>query len=160
MNDRLKGKRILVVDDELDILEIVVENLEPAEVETSSDYEDARKKIEANTYDLVILDIMGVNGFSLLEVCHAKKQPAAMLTAHAVNVESLNQSVKLGAVSFLPKEELERLSDIVPEILEELAKGKTHWARLFKRLGPFFKENLGVLWEDEETSSKFPKAYY
>jgi DNA-binding NtrC family response regulator len=160
MNDRLKGKHILVVDDEPDILEIVAENLEPAEVETSSNYEDARKKIESNSYDLVILDIMGVNGFGLLEACQAKKQPAAMLTAHAVNVESLNQSVKLGAVSFLPKEELQRLPEIVPEILEDLAKGQTHWVRLFKRLGPFFKENLGVLWEDEETNKKFPRGYF
>ena len=35
------------------------------------------------------------------------------------------------------------------EILEDLEQGQTHWAKLFKRLGPFFKEKLGVLWEDE-----------
>ena len=160
MNESLSGKRFLAVDDEPDILEMIVENLEPAEVETSSSYEDARKKIETNTYDLVILDIMGVNGFSLLEACHARRQPAAMLTAHAVNVESLNQSVRLGAVSFLPKEELQRLSELVAEILEDLSNKKTHWVRLFKRLGPYFKENLGILWEDEEINSKFPRGYY
>jgi hypothetical protein len=81
-----------------------------------------------------------------------------MLTAHAINVESLNLAVKLGAVSFLPKEELPRLPELVAEILEDLEKGQTHWAKLFKRLGPFFKEKLGVMWEDEK--SKFPKTYY
>ena len=99
-----------------------------------------------------------MNGFALLEACRANKLPAAMLTAHAINVESLNLAVKLGAVSFLPKEELPRLPELVAEILEDLEKGQTHWAKLFKRLGPFFKEKLGVMWEDEK--SKFPKTYY
>ena len=83
-----------------------------------------------------------------------------MLTAHAINIESLNLAVKLGAVSFLPKEELGRLPELVAEILEDLERGQTHWARLFQRLGSFFKERLGVLWEDEDTNSKFPRYYY
>ena len=73
---------------------------------------------------------MGVNGFALLEKCRARSLPAAMLTAHAVNIESLNVAIKLGAVSFLPKEELYRLPELVAEILEELSQGKTHWAKL------------------------------
>jgi hypothetical protein len=103
---------------------------------------------------------MGVNGFALLEACRAKKLPAAMLTAHAINVESLNVAIKLGAVSFLPKEELHRLPEIVAEILEGLSQGQTHWEKLFKRLGPFFKEKLGVLWEDDDENRKFPRTFY
>jgi len=34
-------------------------------------------------------------------------------------VESLNLAVKLGAVSFLPKEELSRPPELVAEILED-----------------------------------------
>jgi len=101
---------------------------------------------------------MGVNGFALLEACRAAKLPAAMLTAHALNIESLNLAVRLGAVSFLPKEELHRLPELVAEILGGLEQGKTHWKKLFQRLGHFFKERLGILWEDE--SSKFPPNYY
>ena len=82
-----------------------------------------------------------------------------MLTAHAVNLESLNLAIKLGAVSFLPKEELHRLPELVAEILEGVEQGKTHWEKLFQRLGPFFKEKLGVLWEDLD-QSKFPPTYY
>jgi hypothetical protein len=44
----------------------------------------------------------------------------------------------------------------VAEILGELAQGKTHWGKLFQRLGPFFKEKLGVLWEDVEREQKPP----
>lgn len=154
----LEGKRILVVDDEPDVCETVKEALASSQVATAGSFDEALARITSESFDLVILDIMGVNGFALLEACRANKLPAAMLTAHAVNVESLNLAVKLGAVSFLPKEELQRLPELIAEILEGLEQGQTHWAKLFKRLGPFFKEKLGILWEDEK--SKFPKTYY
>jgi DNA-binding NtrC family response regulator len=102
---------------------------------------------------------MGVNGFALLEECQKRKMPAAMLTAHAVDVESINRSLRLGAVSFLPKEELARLPELVAEILEDLGKGQTHWPRLFERLGPFFKERLGITWEDLEKPPNPPYSY-
>jgi DNA-binding NtrC family response regulator len=154
----LEGKRILMVDDEPDVCETVKEALASSQVVTAGSFDEALARITSESFDLVILDIMGVNGFALLEACRANKLPAAMLTAHAVNVESLNLAVKLGAVSFLPKEELQRLPELIAEILEGLEQGQTHWAKLFKRLGPFFKEKLGILWEDEK--SKFPKTYY
>lgn len=160
MHQDLKDKKILVVDDEKDILETAADVLSPALVTTTADFEEAKKWIAEASFDLVILDIMGVNGFALLEACHARRQPAAMLTAHAMNLESLNLSVRLGAVSFLPKEELGRLPEMVAEILEDLSHGRTHWARLFRRLGGFFKEKLGVIWEDEEGNQRFPRVYY
>lgn len=155
----LEGKRILVVDDEPDVLETVEEVLASSQVVTAGSFEQASARIAAESFDLVILDIMGVNGFALLEACRVKKLPAAMLTAHAVNVESLNLAIKLGAVSFLPKEELGRLPELIAEILEEMKQGRTHWARLFQRLGPFFREKLGPLWEEID-KSKFPRTYY
>lgn len=154
----LEGKRILVVDDEPDVLDTVVELLSSAKVTTAANYDDARKLIEAEPFDLVILDIMGVNGFGLLELCVANKLPAAMLTAHAINAKSLDMAVKLGAVSFLPKEELYQLPELVAEILEGLEKGHTHWQKLFARLGAFFKEQLGIMWDEDK--SKFPPNYY
>ena len=156
----LNGKRILVVDDEPDILDTVSEVLNTSRVVCAGNFEEARELITKESFDLVILDIMGVNGFALLEACRANRLPAAMLTANAINVESLNVAVKLGAVSFLPKEELGRLSEIVAEILEDLAKGQTHWARLFKRLGHFFEERFGVIWEYDEVKDKFPRSFY
>lgn len=155
----LEGKKILVVDDEPDVLQTAVEIFDPVPIVTARSFEEGSRLIEGVRFDLVILDIMGVNGFALLEKCRARSLPAAMLTAHAVNIESLNVAIKLGAVSFLPKEELYRLPDLVAEILEELSQGKTHWAKLFRRLGPFFKKKLGLLWEDVEREQK-PPLYY
>ena len=154
----LEEKRILVVDDEPDVLETVTDLLESSQVVAAGNFEEARQKIAEESFDLVLLDIMGVNGFALLEACRAAKLPAAMLTAHALNIESLNLAVRLGAISFLPKEELHRLPELVAEIFDGLEQGKTHWKKLFQRLGHLFKERLGILWEDE--SSKFPPNYY
>ena len=154
----LEEKKILVVDDEPDVLETVIELFEPSQIVTAGSFEEARKKIAEESFDLVILDIMGVNGFDLLKICRAAKLPAAMFTAHSLNSESLNAAVRLGAVSFLPKGELHRLPELVAEILHELEQGRTHWEKLFQRLGRFFKERLDITWEDDP--SKFPPNYY
>lgn len=159
MDERiLVGKRILVVDDEPEVIDVVEESLPSCKIVRAGSFDEARALITTEAFDLVILDIMGVNGFALLETCRENKLPAAMLTAHAVNRESLNTAAKLGAVSFLPKEELQNLPELVAEILEDLQQRRTHWAHLFKRLRPFFEERLGVLWEQDK--SKFPKNYY
>jgi DNA-binding NtrC family response regulator len=142
--DILKGKRILAVDDEPDILEVVQEQLEQCEVTIATRFTSAYNLILAEKFDLAILDIMGVNGFALLDVCVARGLPAAMFTAHAANIASLNLAMKLGAVSFLPKDELPNLSEYVAEILECTARGETHWRKLFRRLEPLFKERLGI----------------
>src|SRR4030042_4090510 len=95
----LAGKQILAVDDEQDILDIIAEELEEQEVEldTASSYEDAIQKMSSLTYDLVILDVMGVRGFELLEFAISKGMAAIMLTAHALSPESLKKSIELGA---------------------------------------------------------------
>ncbi|MBM4326603.1 MAG: response regulator [Deltaproteobacteria bacterium] len=155
----LKGKRILVVDDEADVIEVARDQLEGAEVVGAETFGQGKKLIEEDRFDLAILDIMGVNGFELLKICSERQQPAAMLTARSINVESVNQALKHGAVSFLPKDELASLSAMVPEILEGLEQGKSHWGRLFQRLGPLFKEKWGIVWEELDKPDR-PKIPY
>ncbi len=148
----LIGKRILAVDDEKDVLDVIREELDVCEVITADDFEAAKSLLESQSYDLVILDIMGVRGFDLLDIARAKRLPAVMLTAHAMTPESLQKAIDQGAVSFLPKEELSRLRELIAEIIEHVEVGKTHWRRLVERLGPRFKEMWGQVWED----IKFP----
>ncbi len=147
----LAGKMLLVVDDEPDILEIVKEAFSNTTIITAQDFDSARKLINKDVFDLVILDVMGVNGFELLKICRVREVPAAMLTARAINVESINRAMREGAVSFLPKEELERLPDLVAEILTELEQGRTHWPKLFERLDSFFKKKFGDTWRHLDT---------
>jgi DNA-binding response OmpR family regulator len=61
----LKGKMILAVDDEEDILDTIVEALETARVDRAQDYRSAVRKINEKQYDLAVLDIMGVDGLKL-----------------------------------------------------------------------------------------------
>jgi DNA-binding response OmpR family regulator len=155
----LKGKRILAVDDEPDVLDLIKEQLDDCEVVTAGDFARAKMLIETETFDLIILDIMGVNGFELLKASSARKLPAAMLTARATSLENVNLSLRLGAVSFLPKEELANLRELVAEILEGLEQGKSHWNKLFQRLGPLFKEKFGIIWDDLD-KPPHPPFYY
>ncbi len=157
--DILKGKKILAVDDEQDVLAIVQERLEICEVKTAVSYERAAEMLSKESFDLVLLDIMGVRGFDLLEQCREKGLPAAMLTAHSLNVDSVNRAVKSGAVSFLPKDELINLESHLADIFQGLSEGRSHWRRLFERLGSFFKERLGITWEDIDKPSNPPWMY-
>jgi DNA-binding response OmpR family regulator len=103
MNERdmLAGKRILIVDDEPDILETLEEMLDMCLVDTAPNFETAQKFLRKNTYDGAVLDIMGVRGYDLLELCKEKGIPALMLTAHALSPDNLVKSIKRGAKSYV-----------------------------------------------------------
>lgn len=149
----LSGKRILAVDDEIDILETIEDILDSAAVDTAGDYETASRKIKDKRYDLAILDIMGVDGLKLLEETVDRGIPTVMLTAHAVNPEALMESIQKGAISYLPKEKLAELDELLGLLLDAHQKGDPPWKLLFEKLGDFFDERFGDGWQDKE--SKF-----
>ncbi len=157
----LAGKSILAVDDEVDILETIEDILEEAKLDTAGTYESASKKIRKNTYDLVILDIMGVNGLQLLEESVARGFPTVMLTAHAISPDSLMASIRKGAISYLPKESLTDLDDLLNEILGAYERGEAPWKLLFKKLGAYFDERFGEDWKknDKDFWSEFDRTY-
>lgn len=83
-------KRILYVDDDPDIREIVrmsLATLGSFEVETCESCEDAVGKVEAFEPDLLLLDLMmpGIDGFGTLEALRkkvsAERAPAVFVTA-------------------------------------------------------------------------------
>jgi len=157
----LAGKSILAVDDEVDILETIEDILDESKVDTARDYESASKKIKNQSYDLVILDIMGVNGLQLLEESVARGFPTVMLTAHAVNPEALMDSIRKGAISYLPKESLADLDDLLNDLLGAYQKGEAPWKLLFKKLGDYFDERFGADWKESDPAfwSEFDRTY-
>jgi CheY-like chemotaxis protein len=157
----LARKSILAVDDEVDILETIEDILEDSNVDTARDYESASEKIKQHTYDLVILDIMGINGLQLLEESVAKGFPTVMLTAHAVNPESLMASIRKGAISYLPKESLADLDDLLNDLLGAYERGEAPWKLLFNKLGDYFDERFGADWKETDKSfwSDFDQTY-
>ncbi|PKN66039.1 MAG: response regulator [Deltaproteobacteria bacterium HGW-Deltaproteobacteria-15] len=134
----LLGKRVLIVDDEKDVLELLVNLLEVCRIDAASSFEEAKLLLETHHYDLAILDIMGVNGFELLKIANNRKIPALMLTARALNVESLERSVQEGALYFVPKDEISRIGTYVADVLESIEKNQNPWSRWLKRLGGSF----------------------
>ncbi len=145
----LKGKRILAVDDEKDIIETIQEILDTAHVDYATNYETASEKIYNTRYDLAILDIMGVNGMKLLEECVKRDIPAIMLTANAMNPQALMESIKKGALSYLPKEHLSDLDTLIEEFMGARNDGRPTWKLLFEKLGNHFDLRFGDNWKDE-----------
>lgn len=143
----LAGKHILAVDDETDILETIVDILDGSTVDTAKDYETASLKIRGTRYDLSILDIMGVNGLQLLDEAVARGIPTVMLTAHAINPEALMESIRKGAISYLPKEALSELDEMLDALLGAHERGEPPWKILFDRLGSYFDERFGPEWK-------------
>jgi len=147
----LEGKTILIVDDEPDVLESVGEILDMAIVHKAADYDTALQYLLGYTYDFVILDIMGVNGFQLLRESVDRGFTTVMLTAHALTPEALKQSIKLGAVSFLPKEQMGELKTYLEE---ELAGKKQIWQRIYDKLVTHFNARFGPGWREKDVFFK------
>ncbi len=153
-NSPLKDKFILVVDDEPDVLETVEEELDMCMIRKATDYETAIQYLASYTFDIVILDIMGVNGFELLKDAVSRGFPTVMLTAHALSPEALKKSIKLGAVSFLPKEKIPELRTFLEDVV--IGGGKPVWLKLFDKLGSYFKKRFGPDWQEQD---KFFKEF-
>lgn len=157
----LKGKYILAVDDEKDILETITDILDESVIDWAWEYKNASKKIKAVKYDLVILDIMGVNGLQLLEESVDRGIPTVMLTAYALNPETLMESIQKGAISYLPKEKLSELDGLLNAILGAINRNEPTWQLLFENLWDYFNDRWGPGWQerDKEFWLKFCRAY-
>jgi DNA-binding response OmpR family regulator len=149
----LNGKAVLVVDDETDVLDTVEEMLPMCAVQKASDFDTALGLLRHNTNDLVILDIMGVRGFDLLQQAVARGFVTIMLTAHAATTEALRTSIKLGAASFLPKDYMAELKEVLEEILS--GKGtRFWWQKSFDRTNEYFTKRLGSDWKEKDAFFK------
>jgi DNA-binding NtrC family response regulator len=131
----LNHKKLLIVDDEPDILAVleteILQSCPDSKIDKATNYENAAELLKSKEYDLVVLDIMGVHGFDLLEIAVAEKFKVAMLTAHALNAKALKKAHDMGAMSYLPKD---KLGQIVP-FLEDVLKYdyKSVWKRLMEK---------------------------
>jgi CheY-like chemotaxis protein len=152
----LDGKRILAVDDEPDVLTVIEEEILDAcpdcEFDKATTYEQAADMLRHNAYDIVILDIMGVQGFDLLEIAVDRKFKAVMLTANVLKAEALRKSHDMGARAYLPKD---KLGDLVPFLEDVLIhEHKSGWERLLDKLGDYFDDRFGGEWK-----KKYPFSY-
>jgi CheY-like chemotaxis protein len=144
----LDNKKVLIVDDEPDVLETLGELLSMCNVTEASSFEEAMDLMEDHHFDLAVFDIMGVDGYELLKKANEKNIIAVMLTAHAMDAENLSKSYKEGAASFIPKEKMADIATFLNDVLEAKEKGKSLWWRWLDRLESYFNDQFGPEWQE------------
>ena len=145
----LDGKKVLVVDDEPDILEVLEELLEMCDVVTASTFEKAKELLESSDFDIAILDIMGVDGYGLLDIANKRDVPAVMLTAHAFTADNLVRTIREGAYSYIPKEELSNIAVYLLDALIARENGENPWSSWQDRLpSSYFERRWGAAWKN------------
>jgi len=145
--DRLEGKRILIVDDEPDVLDTLEQLLPMCIVTKALSFEEAERLLEDRSYDMAILDIMGVDGYRLLDIARKRKIVTVMLTAHALSVEDTEKSFDMGAASYIPKDQMADITTYLNDVLEAEQKGKSFWWRWLERFSPYYEKKFGPEWE-------------
>ncbi len=100
-------QKILVVDDDVELCELVAEYLEPDgyQVEAVNDGNAGVKRALSGEHALVVLDYMlpGLNGFEVLrQVRAASRVPIVMLTARGDDMNRI-VGLQIGADDYLPK---------------------------------------------------------
>lgn len=146
----LDGKKILIVDDEPDVLESLEDLLPMCKLVKAYSFNEAKEQLEGQYFDMAILDIMGVDGYELLDIANRRKVIAVMLTAHALSPEDTVRSYKEGAASYIPKEEMTNIATFLNDILEAKEEGKHFWWRWYDRLGAYYERKFGPDWQDHD----------
>lgn len=157
----LDGKKILIVDDEPDVLETLEEMLDMCLIDKAPNFETARKFLNKNTYDAAILDIMGVRGYDLLELATDKDIPALMLTAHALSPDNLVKSIRKGAQSYVPKDKISEIAAYLAEVIAVKQAGTEKKGKWFAKLKPFFDRKFGPGWREKDKAfwDDFEKSF-
>jgi len=99
--------RLLVIDDDAELCELVAEYLKPEgfEVEAVNDGEQGIARVLSGEHALIVLDVMlpGLNGFEVLRRIRAHSStPVLMLTARGDDVDRI-VGLEIGADDYLPK---------------------------------------------------------
>lgn len=126
--------RILVVDDEPDIVELVTYNLrkEGFDVSSAVDGTDALARIRKEKFDFIILDLMlpGIQGMEICRIIRSDQRtkhiPVIMLTAKGEEVDKV-LGLEMGADDYMtkpfsPRELLARIKTVMRRTSEKRAE--------------------------------------
>lgn len=100
-------KKILMIEDDLELAEILTEYLEPFgyEIETEDDPFKALSILKLKPYDLVILDLTlpGMDGLEVCEAIRARQDIPIIISSARSDVTDKVNAFSLGADDYLPK---------------------------------------------------------
>ncbi len=137
-------QKILIVEDDLGISNLIKLNLNIANYETKEVYDglEAINIIEKEHFDLIILDVMlpGADGFTIIDKIRPLDIPVIFLTAKNSVIDKVN-GLKLGAEDYIvkPFEAIELLARI-ETVLRRY--GKSTDILEFKDIKVYLKERL------------------
>lgn len=121
--------KVLIVEDEKAIVDLIAFNLkrEGYEVQEAYDGQQGLEKAQAQDIDLVLLDVMlpGINGYELMEYARSLELPVIFLTALG-STENKVKGLKMGADDYLTKPfEIVELLARVEAVLRRYHKTET-----------------------------------
>jgi phosphate regulon transcriptional regulator PhoB len=129
-------KKMLIVDDEPDIVELVSYNLtkEGFEVDSALDGAEALNRVRKGNFDFIILDLMlpGIQGMEICRILRSdprtKNIPIIMLTAKGEEVDKV-LGLEMGADDYItkpfsPRELLARVKSVMRRTSEKVADEK------------------------------------
>ncbi len=129
-------RRILIVDDETDLVELVSYNLkkEGFAVDSATDGESALKKIRREGFDLLVLDLMlpGIQGLEMCRIIRNDQKtaglPVIMLTAKGEEVDKI-LGLEIGADDYItkpfsPKELIARVKAVLRRTEKKIVSGR------------------------------------
>lgn len=151
--------RILIVEDEIAIAELIEMNLKQAGFvcEYALDGEAAALKIEENSYDLILLDIMlpKINGYELMEYIEPTGIPVIFISAKE-SVKDKIKGIKMGADDYIVKPfDISEVLARVEMVLRRYGKGSTKLT--FKDI--VIDPNTREVKKGEKIVSLTPKEY-
>lgn len=154
----LEGKKVLIVDDEPDVLETLEELLSDCDLKKASTFEEAKALLENETFEIALLDIMGVDGYKLLDIAKERKVIPVMLTAHALSPDHTMRSYQRGAALYVPKDRIANITDYLEDVLHAVKSGKSTWWRWLERFGTYYDKKFEQDWKskDKEFWRSFP----
>ncbi len=146
----LKGKTVLIVDDERDVLETLEDLLDMCKVVKASTFEEAKLALETQAFDIAVLDIMGVDGYQLLDIARDRKVVPVMLTAHALSPEHTISSYKRGAALYVPKDKIGNTAEYLNDVLAAIKAGKSTWWRWLDQFESYYNKKFEAKWKNKD----------
>jgi two-component system, NtrC family, response regulator PilR len=143
--------RLLVIDDEESLCELLEIAFRRAghQVETVSNVEAARRKIDGRVYDVIVCDIRmpEATGIELLEHARSTRNPAAFVLTTAVpTVSTAVDALNLGAYRYVVKTDrlIDELKLVIERAVEEQALREENTRLRSELLRAFSPDNIVV----------------
>jgi DNA-binding NtrC family response regulator len=122
--------KLLIVDDEIELVETLVARLKRRRIEAvgTANGHDALAQLEVGTFDVVLIDVKmpGIDGLDLLRMIKERYpgQQVVMLTGHG-SAKHAEDGLRLGAHDYLMKPvKLAALIDILTDAAKQREDGR------------------------------------